>query len=98
MANQDKRTVRTGDDERDTNPPSRLLTVKEAAQRLGCSATNVYGLIDAGEIPYVCVGNAKGYRIDPRDLNAFIERRKQFKQSHDKNSIPPRPRLKHIKL
>jgi len=98
MPNSDDRRARTGDDKRDANAVSRLLTVKETAQRLGCSPTNVYGLINAGAIAYVRVGNTKGYRIDPRDLNAFIEQRKQAKQSHDSNGIPPRPRLKHIKI
>ena len=59
--------------------PSRLLTVAEAAQFLGCSETNVYALIDGGDLPFVCIGRRKGYRLDRSDLEAFIERRKQSK-------------------
>lgn len=40
----------------------RLLTVKEAASGLSCSASTVYLLINRGELPYVCVGQSKGYR------------------------------------
>lgn len=78
--------------------PNPLLTVREAAALLRCSATNVYSLIDSGEIPVVRVGNAKGYRIDPRDIDAFIQKRKEAKPGNQSNGIPARPKLKHIKF
>ena len=78
--------------------PNELLTIREAAKRLRCSATNVYSLIDRGALPFVRVGNAKGYRIDPCDLDSFVQQRKQAKQGTPNNGVPPRPRLKHIKI
>jgi len=75
-----------------------LLTIKEAAERLRCSQTNVYGLIDQGLLPYIRVGNAKGYRIDPRDLESFIQERKEAKTVAATKQPPNRPKLKHIKF
>ena len=43
-----------------TKPPKELLTVAEAARILVCSEANVYGLIDAGQLPYVPIGKAIG--------------------------------------
>ena len=77
--------------------PSRLLTVAEAAQFLGCSETNIYALIDGGELPFIPVGRRKGYRLDRLDLDAFIERRKQSKAAASPTKMP-RPKLKHIRL
>ena len=77
--------------------PSRLLTVAEAAQFLGCSETNVYALIDSGDLPFVCIGRRKGYRLDRLDIEAFIERRKQSKAAAPPRKMP-RPKLKHIRL
>ena len=76
---------------------SRLLTVAEAAQFLGCSETNVYALIDAGDLPFVSIGRRKGYRLDRMDLEAFIDQRKQSKAVASPTKMP-RPKLKHIRL
>lgn len=76
----------------------RLLTVKHTALVLGCSAANVYSLIDTGELPVIAVGKSRGYRIDRRDIDEFLNRRKTQNVS-DKSPAPlPRPRLKHIRL
>jgi len=48
----------------------RLLTVREAAQRLAVSAFTVYGLCDRGELPHVRISNA--IRIAPTDMAAFL--------------------------
>lgn len=73
-----------------------LLNVKQAAKKLCCSVANVYALIDTGTLAVVHVGKSKGYRIDLRDLEAFVSQRKfRFQVS------PPAVRktaLKHIKL
>ena len=76
---------------------TQLLTVRETATRLRCSATNVYSLIDKGELPVVRVGNAKGYRIDIRDVDAFVHRRKEAKASTQVKPPTSRPKLKHIR-
>lgn len=75
----------------------RLLTVKQTAVLLGCSAANVYGLIETGELPVIAVGKSRGYRIDRFDIDEFLNRRKTRKEGA-RPSPPPRPRLKHIKL
>jgi len=75
----------------------RLLTIKEVAQLLGCSEANIYALKTAGELPFVQVGIRKGYRIDSRDLDAFIERRKTKSEVLPPRKVPV-PRLKHIRL
>ncbi|HMP06201.1 MAG TPA: helix-turn-helix domain-containing protein [Lacipirellulaceae bacterium] len=73
-----------------------LLSVKQAAARLCCSAANVYGLIETGVLPVVRVGRHKGYRLDLRDLDAFIAERK-FRIGQAA-SPPRRTKLKHLKL
>lgn len=74
----------------------KLLTIAEAAEALATSKSVVYELLQRGDLPYVPVGPSKAYRIDARDLDAYIERRKV------QHSVPapsrPRPRLKHIRL
>jgi excisionase family DNA binding protein len=50
----------------------RLLTVREAAERLAVSTATVYGLCDRGELPHVRISNA--IRIAPADLAAFLAR------------------------
>jgi len=83
--------------------PHRLLTVIQAAAYLGCSRTNVYSLINAGELPVIAIGKSRGFRIDQRDIDqrdidAFVDRRK-FRKTGDGPARPARrPKLKHIKL
>lgn len=79
-------------------PAPRLLTVTEAATHLGCSRANVYGLINAGELPVVSVGKSRGYRIDRMDVEEFIQRRKTCKEGRKPTPPTTRPRLKHIRL
>ena len=84
-------------------PEFELLTVREAAKRLRCSLTNLYALINAGDLPVVGVGRAKGYRIDTRDLQEFIDENKQRVRTNDSIISKPRPRngevhLRHIRL
>ncbi len=76
----------------------RLLTISGAAELLSCSRANVYGLIDAGDLPVITVGKSRGYRIDVRDIEEFLERRKVCKDRAQPKPPAPRPRLKHIKL
>ena len=75
----------------------RLLTITAAAEFLGCSRANVYGLIDAGELPVIAIGKSRGYRIDRRDIEEFLVRRKIHKGGQPARPTT-RPRLKHIKL
>jgi len=54
--------------------PSRLLTVPEAAAYLRVSDWTIYKLVRAGDLPVVHVG--RGFLIDARDLDDFIDRSK----------------------
>jgi excisionase family DNA binding protein len=56
-------------------PPERaddLLTVPEAATRLGCGRTKVFALIKARELPSVKVGRAR--QIRRGDVDAYLDR------------------------
>jgi excisionase family DNA binding protein len=75
-----------------------LLTVNETAALLGCSRATIYGLINGGELPVIAVGRSRGYRIDRRDLDEFLRRRKFWRESEKPTAPAPRPRLKHIRL
>ena len=49
-----------------------LITVSEAAERLGCGRTFVYGLISAGELETVKLGRLR--RVPVAALDALVER------------------------
>lgn len=58
------------------NPPSKLLTIPEAADYMSVSSRTVERWIRSGEIPRIKIG--KVVRIDPRDLEKTIERSKEI--------------------
>ena len=72
-----------------------MYTVEEVAVKLRCSASNVYSLIERGDLTYVSVGTSRGYRITEDDLQAFIESRKQHGAVKPQRAT--RPRLKHLR-
>jgi excisionase family DNA binding protein len=53
-----------------------LLTTDEVAVRLGVTRRTVQNWIKAGELACYQFGRGKGttYRIDPKDLEAFLQR------------------------
>jgi excisionase family DNA binding protein len=55
----------------------RLLRVREAAQYLSVSAWKLRRLIQNGLLPIVQESEGAAWRIDLRDLDAFIERNKR---------------------
>lgn len=57
-----------------------LLDVHGAARRLGVSAWTVRELIWAGRLPYIRVGRL--IRVDPRDLNRFVEQNRFRERKH----------------
>lgn len=75
-----------------------LLSIVETAALLGCSRANVYALVNAGELPVISIGKSRGYRIDRRDIEEFLQRRKFCKEGRQPTPPTARPRLKHIKL
>jgi excisionase family DNA binding protein len=60
-----------------------LLTVRDAARRLGVSTATVYALCDAGTLAHVRVANA--IRVAPGDLAAFV-------RAHRRGARQLRPR------
>jgi len=61
--------------ENTTAAPARLLlTCREASEALGISVRTLWALTKCGEISCIRIGRA--VRYDPRDLLAFIERKK----------------------
>lgn len=55
--------------------PTRLLTAREAADRLAVSLRTLRTIISQGALPVVRVG-ARGLRVHPEDLDRFIEDRR----------------------
>jgi len=49
----------------------RLLTVRDAAERLAVCTATVYALVERGEMQHLRISNA--IRIHPDDLEAFIQ-------------------------
>ena len=55
----------------------RLLRVREAAEYLSISPWKVRRLIQQGLLPVVQASESGAWRVDVRDLDAFIERNKR---------------------
>jgi excisionase family DNA binding protein len=67
-----------------------LYTAQEAAERLRCGKTNVYDLMESGELAVTRTGaGRKGLRIRGSDLLAFLDARKEG---------GPRPRMAFKRL
>ena len=63
-----------------------LLTVRQVAERLNCSESLVYQLVDSGRIAVVRIGNGRGtIRLRPEDVDEYIEGCMQAKQE----LVPP---------
>lgn len=60
-------------------PPTtrRLLKVKQASEYLSVSPKKLRALIQAGDIPFVKLGDGAPWLVDLRDLDGLIERSKQ---------------------
>lgn len=54
---------------------ARLLCAGEVAERLQISPRKLWSLTNAGHIPHVRIG--KSVRYDARDLDAWLEAKKQ---------------------
>ena len=78
------------------NGKSRMLKVAQVAQRLNCSISTVYGLLDSGKLGHY---RCPGVRISEEQIAAFLE---GTKKEQGLVSLPrpssPRPRLKHITI
>jgi excisionase family DNA binding protein len=54
----------------------KLLTMEEAADLLNVSASQMYALLRRGEVRALQLGGRGQWRIDPPDLDAYIEESK----------------------
>ena len=54
--------------------PSRLLTVREVASRLGLTPSGVYSMVEAGRLPALALGEGKRprIRVDEDELNRWL--------------------------
>ncbi len=52
-----------------------LITIRQAAERLSVSTKTIYRRIKDGSLPVVKISE-KDYRIDVKDLEAYIEKLK----------------------
>ena len=53
-----------------------LLTIKEVASRLKMNKFTIYRKVESGELPSVRLGS-RAVRVDEKDLNAWIQKRKR---------------------
>jgi excisionase family DNA binding protein len=52
----------------------RLLTLEDVATYLSVSVAQVYALVRSGELPAVKLGGRGVWRVDKRELDAYIDR------------------------
>lgn len=55
--------------------PSALLTFEQTAEVLAVGRTTVQELVDRGELPVVSI-TGRAVRVDARDVEAFVKRRR----------------------
>jgi excisionase family DNA binding protein len=70
-----------------------LKKLREVAETLNTSLSNVYSLVSQGRLPVVRTGaNGKGYRVAQADLDRFIEEGKKGRRI-----APPPEKLRPFK-
>ena len=55
----------------------RLLNVNQVRERLNCSRSQVYNLINMGELPALKIGGRNGVRVKESKLEAFVDKREK---------------------
>ena len=74
-----------------------LLTVKQAAERLGVSPGLIYTLISGRRLRFVRIGNGRGrLRVGEDAIEEYLARSTFAPQ--EPNAVPVRVKLKHLKL
>ncbi len=58
-----------------------VLTVEEAAERLGIGRTMVYALVRSGDIESIAIGRLRRIPVDA--LEEFVERLRAVTRTHD---------------
>lgn len=80
-------------------PWKRLMNVKAVAERLDCSVSTVYGLIESGKLGH---HRCPGVRVSEGQLLAYLDRTRK-EAGPERERVPvkargPRPRLRHVRL
>lgn len=55
-------------------PESRFLTLEDVAIYLNVSVPQVYALVRSGELPAIKIGGRGVWRVDRRQLEAYVDR------------------------
>lgn len=71
-----------------------MLKLRQVAQRLNCSLSNVYALVESGELAHTPIGaGGKGIRVSEDQFKTFLAqrrlRRKQGAASGAESENPP---------
>jgi excisionase family DNA binding protein len=65
-----------------------LLKLCQVSERLNCSLSNVYALVESGRLTVTITGaGGRGYRVTEAELNRFIDAGRK-----GRNIAPPSPR------
>jgi excisionase family DNA binding protein len=76
-----------------------LLKLSEVSQRLNCSLSNVYALVDSGKLPVIRTGGfGKGYRVSEDDLRTFIDSCRKQETRPWPATTKPIQKLRNIRL
>ena len=54
--------------------PTRFLPLADVAEVLGVSASQVYALVRSGELPAIKIGGRGQWRVEEKELEAYIQR------------------------
>jgi excisionase family DNA binding protein len=64
-----------GDEPAEPRIESRFLTLEDVATYLNVSVPQAYALVRSGDLPAIKIGGRGVWRVDRRQLDAFIERK-----------------------
>ena len=73
-----------------------MYKVHQVAERLNCSISTVYQLLESGRLEH---HRCPGIRISDEQLREYLDQTKQEREAAPRQRFAaPRPRLKHITL
>ena len=73
-----------------------MLRVRQVAERLNCSISTIYNLVEIGKLGH---HRCPGIRVSEEQLTAFLEKTKRGQDPMTQpRSAGPRPHLKHITI
>lgn len=73
-----------------------MLKVPDVAQRLNCSASTVYDLVESGKLGHY---RCPDVRVSEEQLTAYLEVAKRERgPAPQQRNTGPRPQLKHVRL